>query len=154
MKTANRGTSRGFTLVELVLAMTIAAILTAVAAPRMIDREAFQARGGAAEVRAALRYAQKLAMAKNREVCVGLAATGVTLSVNPSLTAGAACSQAVTRPGEGSPYVVTLPASASLMPTLGFRFDGRGRPSPNVTMNLTVGGTVPVVVAREVGHVQ
>lgn len=154
MKTANRGASRGFTMVELILAMVIAGILAAVAAPRMIDRDAFQARGGASEVRAALRYAQKLAMAKNREICVALAATSVTLSLNPTLTAGAACSQAVTRPGQGDPYVVTLPASASLAPALGFRFDGQGRPSPNVNVNLTVGGTVPVLVAREVGRVQ
>jgi MSHA pilin protein MshC len=154
MNAANRGASRGFTVVELIMAMVIAGILTAVAAPRMMDRDAFQARSGASEVRAALRYAQKLAMAKNREVCVVLAATSVTLRVNPSLTTGAACSQAVTRPGQGDPYVVALPASASLAPTLGFRFDGQGRPSPNVDMNLTVGGTVPVLVAREVGRVQ
>lgn len=154
MKTVNRGASRGFTLVELILALLIAGVLAAVAAPRLIDREAFQVRGGAAEVRAALRYAQKLAMAKNREICVAVATTSLTLTVNPSLTAGAACSQAVTRPGQGDPYVVMLPASAGLAPALGFRFDGQGRPSPNVNVNLTVGGTVPVLVAREVGRVQ
>lgn len=146
--------SRGFTVVELILVMVIASIVAAAAAPRLMDREAFQARGAATEVRAALRYAQKLAKAKNREVCVALAATSVTLRLNPSLTAGAACSQVVTRPGQGGPYTVTLPASASVAPTLGFRFDGQGRPSPNVNVNLSVGGTIPVVVAREVGRVQ
>ncbi len=151
MHTTDRGAGRGFTLVELVLALVIAGVLAAVAVPRLVDRGAFQTRGAAAELRTALRYAQKLAMAKNREVCVGLAATAATLTLNPAPTAGAACSVAVTRPGSADPYTVVLPAG--ITPALGFRFDPLGRPSPNVNLALTVAG-LPVTVARETGHVQ
>lgn len=150
----SRGVGAGFTLVELVMTLTLAGILAAVAGPRMLNQSAFQTRGGAAEVRAALRYAQKLAMTKNREVCVGVLTTGVALNLNPGTTPGAACTQAITRPGAGTTYTVALPAGVGLSPALGFRFDGLGRPVPNTTLTLTVGGNVPIVVARETGRVQ
>jgi MSHA pilin protein MshC len=145
---------RGFTLMELVSVLALAGVLAAVAAPRMLNPQGFNTRGGAAEIRTALRYAQQVAMARNREVCVGLAPTGLALNVNPLTTPGAACSQPVERPGAGDPYVVSLPGGVGVTPALGFRFDGQGRPVPNVTLNLTVGGTVPIVVTRETGRVQ
>jgi len=116
---------------------------------------AFQSRGAASEIRTALRYAQRLAMAKNREVCVTTTATVLTLMFNPSLVPGAACSQAVISPGGGSPnYIVTLPAGITLTPGLSFRFDAQGRPSPNAAVNMIVGGIIPVTVAHETGYVQ
>jgi len=120
----------------------------------MVDRSAFQTHGGAAEVRTALRYAQKLAMAKNREVCVVITVPNLlTLSFNPNPAPGA-CTQPVTRPGEGAAtYVVTLPAGITLAPVAPFRFDGQGRPNPSATVNLTVGGSAPVTVERETGYV-
>lgn len=154
MTPTNRGASRGFTMVELVLVMLIAGVLAAVAVPRVVDRGAFQSRGGAAEVRAALRYAQKLAMAKNREVCVTIAVNGLTLRFNPTLTPGAACSQNVVRPDGGGNYAVTLPAGINLTPATTFRFDSAGRPVPNAALALAVGGSVAVTVARETGYVQ
>lgn len=148
----NRGASRGFTLVELVLVIMIAGVIAVVAVPRMVDRSAFQTRGGASEVRTALRYAQRLAMAKNREVCVDTTAAGLTLTFNP--LPGIVCSQAVIRPSDGGAYVVTLPAGITLTPGVSFRFDAQGRPSPNAAVTMTVGGTTQINVTRETGHVQ
>jgi MSHA pilin protein MshC len=145
---------RGYTLAELVAVLTLAGILAAVAVPRMVNQQSFNTRDGAAEVRIALRYAQRVAMAKNREVCVGIAPTGLTLSLNPLTITGAACTQPVTRLGAGSPYAVALPGGVALAPALGFRFDPQGRPLPNTTVTLTVGGSVPIVVTRETGRVQ
>jgi MSHA pilin protein MshC len=154
----NRRTCGGFTLVELVLVLTIAGVLAAVAGPRMVDRTAFQTHGGAAEIRTALRYAQKLALAKNREVCVTTAPTGLALRFEHPSAPGAACNQDVMRLG-GNPsptppavttYTVTLPTGINLASSAAtFSFDNLGRPSPNVGVSLTVGGSAPVTVLVE-----
>ena len=161
MACLNRGFSRGFTLVELVLVLTIAGVLAAVAGPRMVDRTAFQTHGGAAEIRTALRYAQKLALAKNREVCVGTTATpDLTLTFNTTTTTGAACGSQVIRPDGGSPnYTVALPAGISLVPVTTFRFNAQGQPTNtagvvlNAVTTLTVGGSALIQVEPETGYV-
>ena len=162
MRVSDRGISRGFTLVELVLVMTIAGVLAAVAVPRMVDRSAFQTHGGAAEIRTALRYAQKLALAKNREVCAVVAANALTLSYDSSPNSGTppgACTQPVTRPGEGAAYTVVMPANITLTPNMTFRFNGQGRPTTsaavlwNAAVILLVGGSAQVIVEPETGYV-
>lgn len=149
-------------MVELVLVLTIAGVLAAVMGPRMVDRTAFQTHGSAAEIRTALRYAQKLALAKNREVCVVVAAPGtLTLGFNPTQVLGAACNAAVSRLGENTPYTVTAPANIGLaaVPVTAFRFNGLGQPTFNsaVPLNtsviLTVGGGTQVTVERDTGYV-
>jgi hypothetical protein len=109
-------------------------------------------------VRTALRYAQKLAMAKNREVCVTRTATP-TLTL--SLTTGAACNPPVLRPDGGGNYVVTPPAGITLTSSAPvFRFNAQGQPTTNagVLLNaattLTVGGSAQIIVTRETGYVQ
>jgi len=153
----NRGACRGFTFVELVLVLTIAGVLAAVMGPRMVDRTAFQTHGGAAEVRTALRYAQKLALAKNREVCVTATATNLTLMFTD--TAGPACGSQVIQPDGSSPnYTVTLPTG--LTPVTAFRFNAQGQPTNiagvvlNADTTLTVGGSAQVIVTRETGYVR
>ena len=154
MASMNRRACGGFTLVELVLVLTIAGVLAAVAVPRMVDRTAFQTHGSAAELRTALRYAQNLAMAKRLEVCVTTTPTP-DLRLSFSLTAGGPCNQPVLRADGGGNYVVTLPAGIPLTSIpANFRFDAQGRPIPNAAVTLNVGGTMPVIVTRETGYVQ
>lgn len=64
--------SAGFTLVELIMTMIIIGIISAVAIPRFFDTDVFRARGFADQVQAALRYAQKVAIAQHRNVFVRL----------------------------------------------------------------------------------
>jgi len=49
----------GFTVVELVAVIVIAGIIAAIAAPRFIGRDAFDARGAYGTLISSLRYAQK-----------------------------------------------------------------------------------------------
>lgn len=154
MYKSGRSASCGFTLVELLLVLIIASVLAAVAIPRLVDRGAFQTHGAAAEVSTALRYAQRLAMAKNREVCVAATTANLTLTLNPTSVSAAPCSEPALRPGDGSPYVVTLPAGIGLAPATAFRFDPQGRPLPNAAVSLMLGGSAPVTVERETGYVR
>lgn len=148
-----RARAAGFTTVELVVTLVIVGILAAIALPRFQDSTAFTQRGFYDEVKAALRYAQKLAIAKRREVCVDFPPGQMVLTFNPTTVAGAACTSAVNLPGQSAPYVVNVPAGIVLLPSANFRFNGLGQPTPApVTVALT-GRALPITVETETGHV-
>lgn len=148
-----RTRAAGFTTVELVVTLVIVGILAAIALPRFQDSTAFTQRGFYDEVKAALRYAQKLAIAKRREVCVDFPPGQMVLTFNPTTVAGAACTSAVNLPGQSAPYVVNVPAGIVLLPSANFRFNGLGQPTPApVTVSLT-GRALPITVEAETGHV-
>lgn len=142
--------ARGFTLLELLLVMTIAAIVAAVAMPRLVGPTAFDTRGFADQIAATVRIAQKLAIAQRREVFVRFTPNAATLCYD------AGCAGLAPGPGGETPYTVSAPsgvAIASPVGTLGF--DAAGRPDIAATLTVTVNGTGahPVIVERETGYV-
>ena len=146
-------------MVELVVTLVIIGILAAIALPRFQDNTAFTQLGFSDEVRAALRYAQKLAIAKRREVCVNFLPAGgglpdrLALTFNPTTVVGAACSNAVNLPGQSAPYLANVPAGIVLNASADFRFNGLGQPSvAPVTFALT-GRALPITVVAETGYV-
>jgi MSHA pilin protein MshC len=69
----------GFTMVELIVMMVLIGVLSAIGAARFFDRGAFDAAAYGEQLRAMMRYAQKLAIAQNRNVFVQGSLDGAAL---------------------------------------------------------------------------
>jgi MSHA pilin protein MshC len=148
----------GFTLVELVAVMVITGIIAAIAAPRFIGVDAFDARGSYGTLVSALRYAQKTAIAQRRNVFVNINTTTHVVCLGYTND----CSSAVIDPATQAAYAKTLSKNvaigASITP---IGFDGLGRPVPNATATFTIQNAVvptestrTITVEAETGYVR
>lgn len=150
MAYANRGSSRGFTMVELVLVLVVAGILAAVAVPRMVGRTGFDTRGFADQLAATVRFAQKLAISQRRDVFVSLTANNATLCYD------AACATPAPGPGGEKPYTVNAPNGVAVAsPVAVLTFDRGGRPNiaAQLAIQVTGSGTHTIRVEQETGYV-
>ena len=139
--------SIGFTLIELVMVIVIIGALSVTALPKFSDTSVFQSRGFADQVLATLRYAQKTAIAQHRNVCVGLAAASVTLTINNT-----ACSANLNLP-DRQINILTAPAGITLTTNqANLVFDANGNPS--VTATITIPEVAAAItVEAETGYV-
>lgn len=139
----------GFTLVELITILAVMAILLAVAVPRFFDRLAFEERGFYDQSVAALRYAQRVAIAERRSVFVDIAASRLRLCYD------ALCGTPLREPGSAAPYDIGTPDGVSLAPAANFSFNGLGQTSLAANLVVTVGGADnrTFTVQSETGYV-
>jgi MSHA pilin protein MshC len=132
----------GFTLIELVVVIAIAAVLAAVAIPRL-TRGTFDDAQLYDKTLAALHYAQRAAMAYQRTVCVTFTGGNQLSLTYASVYGSAICNTNLVSPGGTSPtYVLTAPGSSTYTAAASFSFDRVGRPSAGQTITLSSGKTI------------
>lgn len=118
--------ARGFTLIELIMVLVLVGVLAIFAAPRIFNRNDFDARGFHDQSMAFLRYAQKTAIAQRRTVCVTFSSSAISLRI-ATAEATNTCSSALTGPaGEAGLSARSGVAFSSAFTN--FNFDGLGQP--------------------------
>ena len=141
----------GFTLIELVVMITIIGIIATVATPRFFEQRTFDTRRFADLTTSMLRYGQKIAIAQHRDVFVVMTSSSVRLCY----TAG--CASGVMDPANaGSAFIGTAPSGITISPVpAAFFFDAQGRPSPAAQLSISVVGdsTRYIFVEQETGYV-
>jgi MSHA pilin protein MshC len=163
-------TTRGFSLVEIVVTLSIIGIIALVAVPRFVGTGAFESPGFYDRAEAIVRFAQKTAIAQRRNVFVVIPVAGNRISAcydgacasrvltpvdfprTPSMSSALAnCANDTTWLCAGTPSGVTLSVTS-------FSFDGLGRPSAAATIvfSSTIVGDAPrqIAIAAETGYVQ
>jgi MSHA pilin protein MshC len=147
----------GYTLIELVVVISIGGILAAFVGPRFFDQQTFSQRGYADELAAALRGTQKAAVITGCPARLVLAAAGYAASQQAA--GNNACNPldaswtTVILDGDGSPIAGSAPAGASAGPTGTFQFDAQGRLTARPSTSVTIGGR-SVTIDAATGFVQ
>lgn len=121
------------------MVIIIAGILAAVVAPRFFGADIFQSRGAADQVRAALRYGQKVAIAQRRNVSVQISA-GADSDCHVQLM--------------GGNVNCVIANSVTVTPALPktVTFNALGQPVPNAAASMVV-GTTTIDIELETGYV-
>ncbi|MDD0840755.1 prepilin-type N-terminal cleavage/methylation domain-containing protein [Curvibacter sp. HBC61] len=122
--------NRGFTVVELVLALTLLAVLAAVGGARFFDLQAYRTRAWADQVMGALSYARAMAIAAHSmRTRVTLTASGLTVlqTSDCAETSGLALPMPGSSQALSAPAGVTLGLGGQSLPYV-LCFDALGRP--------------------------
>ena len=134
--------ARGYSLMELITVLVIAGILAAIVVPQFNEPQ-IDASWYYEKVKAAVRYAQRQAVAQRRTVYVVVSAPSVQLCYD------AACTSPLNDFASGTAYVAAAPSGVTLTPVT-FSFNGLGQPSAGTTFSV---GSLPVTVVAETGYV-
>ena len=155
--------ARGFTLVELIVILILVGILAVVAMPKFTGVGAYNTMGFNDRVMESLRYAQKQAIAKRRNVCVTFAASAASFTF--ATAAGTACDTNLSGPAGENPYTVAAENKSvvifSPVPA-GLTFNALGQPivtssglplAAVQTITISGDGTRTFSVEPETGYV-
>jgi MSHA pilin protein MshC len=134
-----RAPARGFTLVELVLVMTLLGVISALAVPRLLSGAGggLQERAAFDEVRALLRSSRQVATTREREVCVLVSAAQVSAVYTSA--AGCDATQAVLGAGGQGALRVQAPQGMAFSGNAVLRFTARGALTPLADGRINLG---------------
>ena len=132
---------RGFTMLELIVTISIVGVLAAVAFPRFADQQGFKERGFYDEALSAARYAQKFAVATGCEVQLTVTAGTYVLNQRATNCTTGAFTLTVVHPGtQAASFTGTTPSGiAFTMTSSPVVFDALGKTSDGTTRTVTVG---------------
>ena len=151
-----RARTAGFTLVELIIVITLLGVLSFAAASRLSDRDEVNAHGLSEELANTLRFAQKAAVAQRRNINVLIDAAGGRVRV--CLDSADPCLQPILSPSGGALLVLAPNGIALTSTTAQFSFDALGRPSAASGVSITAaasdGTQFAVRVEAESGYVR
>ena len=147
----------GFTLVELVVVMTIAGILAATVGPKFFSQRTFSERGYADELAAALRLTQKTAVitgcvARLTVAAGSYVAAQQAASGNACLASDNTWSTPILG-SDGTALQGSAPSGTTASPTGVYQFDTQGRLASSPGTTVTV-GTHPITIDAGSGFVQ
>ena len=144
----------GFSFIELITMILIIGILALVAIPRLFDRKTFDALRFYDQTQAAVRFAQKIAIAQRSVGGVFVVIGASSMSVCYDL----ACASRVISPLTNQAMTLSAPSGVSLSaaPASSFSFDALGRMATStITVSVSAGGepTRTFSVDTETGYV-
>lgn len=148
---------RGFTLIELTLVIVIAGILASLAGSRFFSQSVYSQRGYAEELGAAMRLAQKVAVASDCPAQVTVAA-GAYAAAQQSAS-GNSCNPADTTWStavvgvDGQAVSGTAPSGVTASPTGVFVFSGSGALTAKPATTIAIGAD-SITIDSVTGYVQ
>lgn len=141
---------RGYTLIELVIVLSITGILAASLGPRFFTQSVFSQRGYADELAAALRLTQKAAVASGCAAQLTVTATSYAAALQAG--SGNACNSADTTWStsvvgpDGTAVEDSAPSGTTASPTGAYQFDDQGRLTSSPGTTLTIGARTVTIV--------